>query len=823
MSLPADNRSATPPLASIFILSAVALAYEVLLIRLFSIIHWHHFAFMVISIALLGYGASGSFITVFRRSMLHNFNSVFIINTVFFGLSTIACYIAVQQLPFNALEILWDRSQWQRLFISYLLLTLPFFFVANAIALTLMRFHKNISLVYGVDLIGAGFGAILVLVLLQELYPTSIIRVLAISGIMAGFFALHNLPSGKRKLFASLLFLCVFAAYMAPQKWLDLHPSEYKGLTQTLQMKDTSLLYSHSSPVSKTDVVQSPFIAFRNAPGMSLQSQAAVPKQLAVFRDGDEMTTIDHVIDSSALEYHDFLSSALAYHLHGSAQKLLILNSATGAQILQADFYGVAEIDAVEPDEQLSLLITDRYSDYFGWDRQSNKVTIHTIAARGFTATDNSYDLIVMGASGASAGGSAGVHALSTSYDYTIEALQSYLALLAPDGLLSITMWTSTPARGNLKLFASAVEAMENAGIGEPQNNIAWIRSWNTATLILKKTALTAEQINTVREFSLSRSFDLAWLPGISPQEVNQFQLLQEPVYYRAARSVLAQRGVNTENSFIQRYKFDIRPATDDRPYFNNFFRWSSFEEFLAMPGQVGISMIGVGYPTLLFTLLQASVAAIVLILLPLLLVRSGKAGAGKKSETGKRKNVVIYFLAIGLAFLFLEIAFIEKFTLILSQPLYAVAAALCAFLIFSGLGSLYVQRRMGSDVSFTIHVLLRRSVLLIGMIVILYITVLPSLSSAIISLPESLRIVSAFIIAAPLAFVMGMPFPLGMAALQQSSPQLIPWAWGINGCASVLSAVLAVLLAIEIGFNGIMLCAVVLYLVAWSSSRFSA
>ncbi len=813
----AGNRSVTPPLVSIFILSAAALAYEVLLIRLFSVIHWHHFAFMVISIALLGYGASGSFITVFRHTMLKNFDSVFIINTILFGLSSIACFIAIQYLPFNTLEILWDSSQWQRLLISYLLLTLPFFFVANAIALTLMRFHNKISLVYGVDLIGAGIGAILVMFLLQYFTPASVIRVLAISGIVAGIFALFNIASINRKLFASLLLVSMLAVYLTPQKWLDLRPSEYKGLTQTLQMKDASLLYSHSSPVSQTDVVQSPFIPFRNAPGLSLQSKAEVPEQLAVFRDAGEMNTIDHVTDKSALEYHDFLSSALLYHLHDSAEKLLVLSSATGASILQADYHELSQIDAVEPDAQLSLLITETFADYFGWHRLKDKVDIHTIAARGFAASDNVYDLVVMGPSGASAGGAAGVYALSTSYHYTVEALQAYLELLADDGLLSITMWTSTPERGNLKLFTTAVAAMKNAGIKQPENNIAWIRSWNTATLILKKTALTADQIKRVREFSLSRSFDLAWLPGISLNDVNQFQLLQEPVYYLAARSVLQQRNTNTENSFIKQYKFDIRPATDNRPYFNNFFRWSSFEELLAMPGRAGISMIGVGFPTLLFTLVQASIAAVVLILLPLLLLRTGKDTSRNKTETGKRKNIVIYFLAIGLAFLFIEIAFIQKFTLILSQPIYAVAVALCAFLIFSGFGSLYVQQRIESSI---ISHLIRRSVILIAVIVITYIAVLPLLSSTIMALPETVRIISAFVIAAPLAFVMGMPFPLGMAMLQQNHAHLMPWAWGINGCASVLSAILAVLLAMEIGFSGIMLCAVILYLIAWFSNR---
>ena len=806
-----DNQAPTPPLLSIFILSAAALAYEVLLIRLFSIVHWHHFAFMVISIALLGYGASGSLITVFRHWLLDNYDRVFIANILLFGLSSIVCFVIVQHLPFNTLEILWDSSQWQRLLLSYLLLMLPFFFVANGIVLTMMRFHQLIPQVYGIDLIGAGVGAVLVMVLLQIFSAETLLTLLAIGGLTAGLFALSNLGKRQKQLTVSLLVLCMFAVFLMPQKWLDLRLSEYKGLAQTLLIKDTSLRSSHSSPVSQTDVVQSPLVPFRHAPGLSLQSPTGPPEQLAVFRDGDEMTAIDHVTDHRSLEYYDYMSSALPYHVHRSPQDVLILASATGAQILQAHLYQIPSIDAVEPDKQLSLLITEQYADYYGWHNLKQKVTIHNISVRGFSAPEKNYDLVVMGPSGASSGGSAGVYALSTSYDYTVEALQSYLKQLAPDGLLSLTQWTSTPARGNLKLFAAAVAAMKRNGITHPENNITWIRSWNTATLLLKNSPFTDEEINRVRDFSLSRSFDLAWIPGIMPDEVNRFQLLQEPVFYLAAKSILK----GEENGFIEEYKYDIQAATDNRPYFNNHFRWSSLKEFMSLPGQAGISMIGVGYPTLLITLAQAFVAAIVLILLPLSFMP-----ADKKKVAGRRRNLIIYFLAIGLAFLFIEIAFIQKFTLILSQPLYAVAVTLCAFLIFSGLGSLYVQRRMKDASMPIISVLLRRSVILIGLITVLYIVVLPLVSSTIMALPETVRIFSAFVLAAPLAFVMGMPFPLGMATLQQTSPNLIPWAWGINGCASVLSAVLAVLLAIEIGFNGVMFCAVMLYLVAWFANR---
>ena len=829
--LPAtDKRTQSPPLLSVFILSAAALAYEVLLIRLFSIIHWHHFAFMVISIALLGYGVSGSLITVFQRRLLNNYDSVFIGNILLFGLSSISCFIIVQHLPFNTLEILWDSSQWQRLLLSYLLLTLPFFFVANALALTLMRYHQHIPQVYGIDLIGAGLGAVLVMVLLQIFTPDIVLRVLALFGLSAGFFALSNFNARYKQVTTAVLLASMIAIVLTPQQWLDLRLSEYKGLAQTLLIKDASLLQSHSSPVSQTSVVQSPLIPFRHAPGMSLQSPAGPPEQLAVFRDGDEMTVIDHVTDKKSLEYHDYMSSALPYHVHRSPQNALILYSATGAQILQANLHEIPQIDAVEPDVQLTRLISDTFADYFGWHKLKDKVKIHTTSARGMAVTQKKYDLVIIGPSGSSAGGSAGVHALSTSYDYTVEALQSYLKLLSSDGLLSITLWTSTPARGNLKLFATAVEAMKTAGISHPENNIAWIRSWNTATLLLKNTALTTEQIDAVREFSQTRSFDLAWLHGIQSDEANRFQQLQEPVFYLAAQSILKQaasKGSLSRESgshFIEQYKYDIQASTDNIPYFNNYFRWSSLEEFLSLPGRAGISMIGVGYPTLLLTLVQAAAAAFVLILLPLLFIKTGKKeddkGEDDKRRAGRRRNIIIYYLAIGLAFLFIELAFIQKFTLILSQPLYAIAVTLCAFLVFSGLGALYVEYRLRTRTEDTTAVILRRAVTMIGLITVIYIVVLPQISSTIMALPETARIVSAFILAAPLAFFMGMPFPLGLDMLKQTSPDLIPWAWGINGCASVLSAILAVLLAIEIGFNGVMSVAVALYVIAWISNR---
>ena len=806
MSSPDSN----PPLSAIFVLSATALAYEVLLVRLFSIIQWHHFAFMVISIALLGYGASGSMITVFQRGLLQRYNSVLVFNAVMFGVSAIICFVAVQRMPFNSLEILWDTSQWQRLFMSYLLLTLPFFFVANAIALTMARYHDRIALVYGFDLIGAGIGAVAILVLLQFYPPGAVLRILGVLGIFAGLLTIGRLTCIGRMAVSSILAVITIIILFAPDDWFELKLSEFKGLEQVLLINGTKHLQRYSNSISQVDVVESTEIPLRNAPGMSLMSPAGTPDQLAVFRDGDEMTTIDHHSGADSRAYYDYLSSALPFHMQAAPEKVLVLGSSTGSELLQATLHNAGHIDAVETDTLLTRLITDDYADYFGWHSISDRIRFHSISPRGYAAsTDEKYNIIITGLPGGSSGGAAGVHALATSYNLTTEALEKYFSLLAPDGLLSLTLWTGTPPRENLRLFATVVEALRNSGLQNPQNNIAWIRSWNTATLVIKNGELTGADTQRVRDFSTARAFDIAWLPDIKENEVNRYQLLQQPIYFIAAKSLLSA----SPQEFIDSYKYNIQAVSDNNPYFSNTFKWSSLPELLGISGRGGIAMIGVGYPTLLFTLVQAMIAAIVLILLPLAFIRRNQS-----SRLSRRKNIVIYFVSLGLAFLFIELAFIQKFTLILSQPLYAVAVTLCAFLIFSGLGSLYVQHKLATSRLTIVPQLLTRAIALIGIITVIYLIALPHVTDFIMAMSEPMRIVAAVLLAAPLAFVMGMPFPLGLAGTRHNDPQLMPWAWGINGCASVLSAILAILLAIEIGFSGVMLSAILLYALAWMS-----
>jgi hypothetical protein len=261
----------------------------------------------------------------------------------------------------------------------------------------------------------------------------------------------------------------------------------------------------------------------------------------------------------------------------------------------------------------------------------------------------------------------------------------------------------------------------------------------------------------------------------------------------------------------LRNYKFDLTPATDDRPYVFDVFKWRSLPELLARRAQTGPALLDWGYVILFATLAQAIGLSLVLILAPL------RLGLGRYESSPDRWRVAFYFLAIGLAFLFVEIASIQRFMLILSHPVYAIAVVLAGFLVFAGLGSgvsalmdRWLRARTAGG-----YGALELAVLTIVLLALVYVFGLPLITPRLVALPDVAKVVMIVVLIAPLAFVMGMPFPLALARVKTRLPHLVPWVWGINGCASVISAVLATLLAMTLGFRIVVLLAAALYLAA--------
>ena len=782
--------------ASIFLISFSILSYEILLMRIFSITSWSHFAYMIISIALLGFGASGAFISLFQNKLKKYFYSSFTILSFSFSISLFLCFVLSQRIPFDPFLIVWYRQQYLYLFEYYLVLFIPFFLGASCIGLMFTKFPRKISRVYFYNLLGSGGGALGAVLFLYLLAPLQVLLLITSIAFLAALISAFYLA---RRILIGLIFTSftlIFLFFLFPPKLMI---SQYKGLSTTLNLPQVKVLNELSSPLGLINVVSSP--AIRHAPGLSLNFEGTIPPQLGIFIDADSMSAItDFGGKLSHLRFLDYTTSSLPYHLL-SLPKVLVLGAGGGSEVLTALYHRASSIEALEVNPQVISLVQTEYGDFS--NRLYSLPQVKPIVAEGRGSIQSGrkkYDLIQIALLDSFSASSAGVYALSETYLYTLEAIKEYLRHLTPEGILSITRWLKMPPRDGIKIFATAVEALEDLGVEDPASHLVFIRSWATSTLLIKRSSLSSSQIITAKEFSRMRLFDFIWYPGIKSGEVNRYNTLPEAYYYDASRKILSPE----RKKFYQDYLFYIRPATDDSPYFFHFFRWKSLPHLLKTMGSQWIPFIEWGYIVLMATLFQAVAVSIVLIILPLFFLKSST----KISRS--RLPIFVYFLFLGLGYMFVEIAFIQKFTLFLSYPIYAVAVVISGFLFFSGWGS-YLSGRIRIGRAGSIGA----AVGAIIIICLVYIGFLDNIFRQFISLSDPIKIMLSLLFLSPLAFFMGMPFPLGLSRVSVKRPFLVPWAWGVNGCASVISPVLATVLAISWGFNLVVIMALSLYFLA--------
>lgn len=793
------------PRAAVALISGAVLAYEILLMALFSLIQWHHFAYMVVSVALLGFGASGTFLVFTRRWLETRFRTVTIIQACLFASTSLICYVVAQRLSFNPEELLWDSSHWVRLELIFLLLALPFFFAANLVGLVLITFKRELSRVYAADLTGAGIGAVAIVGLLFLVQPSTALRFIAFLGFTAAAAAWFECRGSAGYAIAGLLLVGI-GLYAMPASWTEPVVSPYKGLSQLLRVHGTRIAAERSSPLGRVTVVESLAVPLRYAPGLSLNSRIEPPAQLGLFVNADAMSTITRYNgDRENIAYLDDLTSALPYHL-ALPKRVLVLAAGGGADVLQALYHDAEKVDAVELDPQVVALVRNTYKEFSGGIYDHDDVTIHVTEARGFLNQDGeSYDLIQIPPLDSFGSAATGIHGLNENHLYTIEAIQRAMERLDDQGYLAMTRWIKLPPRDTLKLIATATEALKQSGLDDISRRMVLIRGWQTGTLLIKKGVFTLSEINQIRQFSAERAFDLAYYPGMPATEANQYNLLDAPYFYDGARALLG----NGRDDFIDSYKFDLKPASDNQPFYFHFVKWRTLPELIGLRHRGGSALIETGYLTLLATLAQVLVLSIIIILVPLVFIRRDRSAQSGKINQGK---LLVYFLALGLGFLLIEIAFLQKFIQFLHHPVYSAAVVLGSFLVAAGAGSRLADRYAGRQISIRV---VRVAILVIAGLGICYSLILGPLYQWMANWSMIARALVVVALIAPLGFCMGMPFPLGLSRLGNSSQSLTPWAWGINGCASVISAVLATLLAIHFGYNAVILIAVVCYLAA--------
>jgi hypothetical protein len=390
-----------------------------------------------------------------------------------------------------------------------------------------------------------------------------------------------------------------------------------------------------------------------------------------------------------------------------------------------------------------------------------------------------------------------GAYSLGERYDLTVEAFQDYLARLRPGGLLVIERWLQLPPSETLRAGAIAVEALRRAGVDDPAARLVVLRGWQVGLILVKDGEWSAEELATVREFSRAQGLDLVALPGLVEAETNQYNVLPEPVYFRAFQQLLA----DAEAVYAEQI-YDVRPPTDDRPFFFHFFKWGQTPAVLQQLGRTWQPWGGSGFLVLVALLALALALSGLLILLPLAFLERDQGGA-----RGLRGRTLVYFGLLGLGYLFVEIPLLQRFILFLGQPIYAFTVVLSTLLLFSGLGSLAATKLSS-----------RWTLPLLAVAILLYPYGLTLLFRAMLGLPLVARLWLTVLSLAPLGFLMGIPFPSGLEWLRQRASGLIPWAWAVNGCASVLASVLAVLIALSAGFSWVLAAGALAYTGAWLS-----
>ena len=799
------------PLA-IACVSAGALAYQLLLMRWLAIAHWYPFAAMIISLALLGHGASGTWLGLCLERARTRFGTWFPACALAFALTSAAVLPLAAHIPFNGLELVWNPRQLGWLSLLYLVLALPFFFAASCFGLAFARFGASIPRLYGADLLGAGTGALLGLALMALPLSQAMVAAAACGVLAAGLTSpRRNWP----------LPMCVVGALVLLMVTHRLEPPDnaYKGLARVQLLPRARVLWQDDSAYGRLTVVESPRVPLRHQVGLSLANTQEPAPQLGVFVDGDAMTTITRAASPARLAYLDRSLSALPYAMLAHPRVLVL--GAGGSELPLARRHA-RRIAVADADARRLRLPCDAFRAYAG--PVCAGVHLHAVAPRAFVRTRaqacardmaQCVDLVVIAGEESLTGASAGVQATSEQFALTVQAFADDLRVLAPGGLVLVTRYSKQPPRDELKLWWTLVAALRDTGVDDPRAHLFALRGWDASVLVAARDPLTPRQREAARTFADAQGFDIAYpasagaaaAEAAAPDALATGLAASPPASDPLATDLSALLA-DDAGTFGRTYAFDIAPATDDAPFFADYFRWRSFPTLWRLRDAGGAVLLDSGHLLLLAALAQALPLALVLVVLPLL-----GASRAHLPPPAMRRRVMTYFVALGLAFLTIEIACLSRLALLVGHALTATAVGLGGFLLFAGLGSLAAQR-----VGFTAA----RAVVAIALGLAWHVGLVAALQGVSATWPLPMRAAAGLASIAPLAFAMGVPFPLGLSRLAREAPALVPWAWALNGFASVVAAIAALLLAMAVGLQATLLVALALYGVAalaWPAS----
>ncbi len=788
----------------LFLKSLTTLLLELSLVRVISISKWSHYAYLVVSMALLGFGASGTFLTFLPQNIKKKCEDHLDLVTLLMALSMVAVFYWSNRIPLDPAKLAWDPWQLFYLINFYLVLSLPFFFSGLVSSLVFSRHSEKSHQLYFADLFGAAMGCLPGVYLFLFVPPQEVVAIAGMIGLASAWCFSRKKHLLRTGLVVALVVVISYQIIIKSDI-LTISMSPFKALSQSLRFPQAQILATRWNAHSRVDIFQSAAVHF--APGLSLVYQQNLPPQLGLTIDGDNLNAVTKWESLEATgAFTAYLPSSLVYKVRPQAS-VLVLNSGGGLNLLEAIYHQAERIEAIEPNEDIISLLQGPFREFSGDIYGQPSVNYHTEEIRSHLGrSDKRYDVIQMSLSTNPSAASTGLHSLNENYAFTVEAFEEYLKHLTRNGIFTLTRYLLPPPREDVRFITLARAALQKMNIKDNFENIFLFRSWGTITLLLKREPFISGEISTLKKAVADLRFDLVYYPGIKVEETNRFNRFKNPLYFQIVQDLLFH-----PQEVRQNYPYDLSPVYDDNPYYFHFFRWDKIVEVYRLLDSRWQGFLEGGY-LLVFMLGQATVGAFFIIVAPLFL----RHGAALRSFDGKM-NCIFYFAALGLAFMFVELSLIQKFILILEHPIMAFSLILFALLISSGLGSFFsgtawVQKRIliGGN-GFLAPVAL----FILFLLLIVYGFTSSYLSLAISGYSLIARKALSVLVVFPIGFFMGIPFPTALKSMGMENSQIIPWAWAINGANSVVGSILASQLALGLGFSGVIIVAALLYALA--------
>ena len=765
-------------LAGVGLSSFAALLLELALTRLFSVVLFYHYAFLAISVALLGLGAGGVFAHLLREK-LRRPN----LRQLATNISLLWCFavlIALEVILRVPVRLQLDASNFRRLSLMYLVTAVPFFLTGILFSVIFARNSQQISRLYGADLCGGALACVATVPLLNYLGgPNTILLAAAVMALAAVIW-----NSGRSWLIIAVSVLTSLVVLIALN---SSHPSIDIIYAKGLYRDPSWVEYARWNAISRIEVD-------RHYDGS---------KWIVIDADASTaiMSTDPHHLGGTEWEASLMNSAPAMSNLLRPHGTFAIIGPGGGVDVLRAVANGSPRVTGIEINP---IIVNDvmrgRYADYARHLYELPEVDIHVSDGRSFIRNSgDTYDVVQMTLVDTWASTAAGAFALSENNLYTVEAFKDYFRHLKPDGLIAITRWEFKQPREALRVVSVAIQALHELGVLDPARNFIVVSDGSPdedgrPVLVLgKRSAFTAEEISIASDHLRRHPHLIAqYVPG-QPADSQFAQLI---------------RG-NDPAAFARDYKFNVAPVYDNAPF---FFFTLKLGQVLAQSVDEGMDWkVNVGVAVLGMVLLLSVVAVLAFLIAPLVVGTRGQHS---------RLLPLTYFIAIGLGYIIVEIAFVQRFVLFLGHPTYALTVVVFLMLLSSGAGSL-LSRRFFARPVLGLWPLLAIVSVLVG-----YVFLFPALLPALVGLPFAVKLLISGLLLVPLGFAMGMPFPSGLRAVagapsaglpsdDVTSENSVEWAWAMNAASSVLGSVLAIVIAIRFGFNITLACGAAAYLVA--------